>query len=180
MFPISVAHAADAASAAHGGGFFSHAENWVAIIFLLVVGALARPVYRAITGALDLRRERIRIRIEDAERLRADAQALLDEYQKKRHEAFREAEEIVARARADAVRIVEDGAKALEAQLKQREEQAGERLAQAEIEALREVRERAVEVAIAATARLMAEKIGPAEARGLIDDAIQDLPNRLH
>lgn len=178
---ISAAQAAEAAGhAAHGGGFFSQAENWVAITFLIVVSLLARPVARGITAGLDLRRERIRVRIEDAERLRTEAQELLASSQKKQREAVREVEEIVARAKAEAAAIAAQATKDLDAMLKRREEQAIERLAQAEADALREVRNTAIDVAIKATQTVLAESITPAQASSLLDAAIKDLPNRLH
>lgn len=181
MSLIAAAQAAEkAGEQAASGGLLSDAEVWVALAFVLVLAGLARPVLRAITTALDLRREKIRARLEEADHLRAEAQALLATYQKKQRDAIKEAQDILARAHADAARIAADGARNLDVLLKHREEQAMERLAQAESEALRDVRQAVVDIAATATERLLAENISATQANALVDAAIKDLPNRLH
>lgn len=178
---IEAAQAAEAAStAAESVGFFSNPESWVAITWLIVVAALVRPVGRALTKGLDGHRDRIKARIEEAERLRKEAQELLCSYQKKQREAQKEAESIVAQARAEAERIVTQGARDLDELLKRREQQAVDRIAQAEAEALREVRSAAVDIALAATANLITENLTPAQASALVDRQVKDLPNRLN
>jgi len=178
---ISIAQAAETA-AEHGahGGFFSEAESWVAITWLIVVVLLAKPVFRGITAALDLRREKIKARIEEAERLRAEAQEMLATYQKKQRDALKEAEGMVAFAKAEAERLAAQAAADLDELLKRREQQALERIAQAEAEALREVRNTAVDIAISATRKLIADNLSVAQSAALIDSAIKELPARLH
>lgn len=178
---ISIAQAAEAA-AQHGehGGFFTDPETWVAVTWLIVVALVARPVFRAITAALDLRREKIRARLEDAERLRTEAQEMLASYQKKQRDALKEAEAIVGQAKAEAERLTTQAAANLDDLLRRREQQAVERINQAETEALREVRNKAVDIAINATRKLIAENMSSEQASALIDQAIKDLPNRLH
>jgi F-type H+-transporting ATPase subunit b len=178
---IAIAEAAEAASgAAEQGGFFSEPETWVAITWIIVVGLLARPVYRAIAAALDVRREKIKARLAEAERLRVDAQETLAVYQRKQREALNEARDIIAHAKAEAERLATVAAADLEVLVKRREQQAMERIAQAEAEAVREVRNLAVDIAIAATRKLLADTMSADKAAALIDAAIKDLPNRLH
>jgi F-type H+-transporting ATPase subunit b len=178
---ISVAQAAEtAAHHAEEVGFFANPESWVAITWLIVVAALARPVFKAIAAGLDARREKIRERLAEAERLRDEAEALLATYQKKQREAMAEAEGIIAQAKAEAARLAKQAAADLDELVKRREQQAMERISQAETEATREVRNKAVEVAIEATRTLIAENLSSDKAADLIDAAIKDLPNRLH
>jgi F-type H+-transporting ATPase subunit b len=179
---ISIASAAEATAghAEQAGGFFSDPETWVAITWLIVVGLLARKVYRSITAALDLRRERIKARIEEAERLCSEAQQLLASYQKKQREAEQEANTIIAQAKAEAERLTAAAAHGLEELIKRREQQAVERINQAEAEATRDVRSAAVDIAIAATRQLIRESLPADRAGQLIDAAIKDLPERLH
>ncbi len=175
---ISVAHAADAA---HGEvGVFSMPETWVAIAFLIVVGFAFKPVFRGITAGLDMRREKIRARIEDAQRLREEAQDLLATYQRKQRDALKEAEEIIEHAKAEAQRMSEQAARDLEETLKRREQQAMDRIAQAEARAMREVRNAAVDVAMAATKKLIGENLSAGQSTQLIDDAIAQLQGKLH
>ena len=93
---------------------------------------------------------------------------------------MREAEEIIAHAKAEAERLAAQAAKDLEAGLKRREAQAMDRIAQAEAAALREVQNVAVEVAISAARQVLASSISADQAAKLVDGAIAELPQKLH
>jgi F-type H+-transporting ATPase subunit b len=178
---ISLAQAAEtAAVGAEHASFFSEPEAWVLVTWTIVVLLVARPVYRGLTAALDGRRDKIRNRLDEAERLRTEAQEMLATCQRKQREALQEAEAIITHAKAEALRLSEQAARDLAELLKRREQQAVERIAQAEAEALREVRNTAVDIAIAATRRLITENLPSDRAAALIDQAIGDLPKRLN
>lgn len=155
-------------------------EFWVAIGFILFVLAVAKPAYRAAVGGLDTRTERIRTSLDDATRLREEAQHLLAEYQRKQRDAAKEIDELLASARAEAERATENGKAALDASVKRREQLAVDKIAQAETDALQAVRNAAVDVAIAATRRLLSSKMDSAGNAALIDNAIAELPQKLH
>ena len=161
-------------------GLLHSAEFWVFIAFLILVGAGFKKVSAALTDGLDSRAARIKSHLDEAEKLREDAQSLLAEYKRKQHAAAEEAEGIVAQARAEAERVREQAQADLEQALKRREQHALERIAQAEAEALTEVRNQAVDLAIAASRRLMADNLDEARAARLVDEAIKDLPDKLH
>lgn len=176
---ISPALAATA-EGAHDLPFYADPTFWVAIALLLVIVAFARPVLRAITAGLDTRAAQIRTKLEEARKLREDAQALLAEYQRKQRDALGEAEDIIAHAKAEAERVRADAEVALEESIRRREQQAMERIANAEAEALRQVRNQAVDIAIAAAGRLLQDNLPAAKADALVDQTIQDLPAKLH
>lgn len=155
-------------------------EFWVAVAFVVFVVAVFKPAAAAITGALDARAARIRHDLEEAARLRNEAQALLADYERKRAEAAKEAAAIVAHAKTEAERLAAEAQNELEAALKRREQLALQRIAQAETTAMNEVRAAAVDVAIKAAARLIAEKLNEPQADALVDQVIADLPGRLH
>ena len=180
MFLISVAQAAETASETVEPTGFANPETWIAITWLIVVALVARPVYRGITKGLDARAAKIKDRLAEAERLRDEAQALLTTYQKKQREAMAEAADIVAQAKSEAERLAKQAAADLDELVKRREQQALDRISSAEAEAMREVRNKAVEIAVAATGKLIAETLPADKANELIDAAIKDLPNRLH
>jgi F-type H+-transporting ATPase subunit b len=181
MFLISVANAAEtAAEHAEEAGFWSNPDSWVAITWLIVVVLAARPVSHAIIAGLDSRRDKIRDRLAEAERLRDEAQEALVSYQKRQREAMKEAEGIIAAAKAEADRLTKQAAADLDELVKRREQQALDRINQAEAEAMREVRNKAVEIAIGATRKLIAETMPADKAAELVEAAIKDLPNRLH
>jgi F-type H+-transporting ATPase subunit b len=154
-------------------------EFWVAVGFVLLVASIARPVARGIGSSLDGRADKIRATLQEAEKLREDAERLLGEYERKARDAMRESEEIVAQARATAERMAADAEAALATTLKRREQMAIEKIAQAEAEALQEVRSAAVDIAVAAARRLIGERLGAERASALIDQAIREVPSKL-
>ena len=114
---------------------------WVAVGFVIFVATvLWLKVAKKITDALDGRADAIRKSIDEAASLREEAQQLLAEYQRKQRDAVKETEEMVAHAREEAARLAKEGAKKLEETLKRRELLAVEKIAQAEADAIREVR----------------------------------------
>lgn len=176
---ISVAHAAEAADGSTLA-FYQDPTFWVAVALLLVIVALFRPVKKGLLASLDTRASQIRAKLDEARKLREDSQSLLAEYQRKQRDAMSDAEDIVAHARVEADRIRVEAEQALEESIKRRERQAVERIAHAEAEAMRQVRNQAVDIAIAAAGKLLQENLPEGKANALVDDTIKDLPNRLH
>lgn len=156
------------------------AEFWVAVAFVLFVVLAYRPVSRQVVAGLDARSERIRAEIGEAEALREQAQKLLAEYKRKQRDALKEAEAIVEHAQAEARRVRVQAEKDLEAALARREQAALDKIAQAEAHALREVHNQAVDVALSATARLIAENLDKERSEALVGQAIRDLSGKLH
>lgn len=177
---ISTALAAEHGQAAAEAGFLANPHLWVYVAFLLVVALAFKPVYRAIGAALDGRAAKIKARLDEAHKLREDAQEMLATYQRKQRDAMKEAEEIIAYAKTEAERLSQEAAKALDESLKRREAQALERIAQAEAQALKEVQHIAVDVAINAARDVMVQSISDAQKAALADAAIQDLPRKFH
>ena len=175
---ISTAYAASGSEASVS--LFATPEFWLAVSFALFVGLLARPVSQKIGAALDGRSKKIETEIEEATRLRDEAQALLASYQRKSREALKEAEDILANAEAEAKRLAEDAAVELAASLKRREQMALEKIAQAEARAVEDVRNAAVDVALAATRELIQKNLDANKATALVDAAIGELPKKLH
>ena len=159
---------------------FSSPEFWVAVAFVIFVGLVVWKGSKPILAALDARSIRIRRQIEEARSLRAEAERALGEANRKVREATRETEGILAQARAEAERLRRQSAENLEATLKRREQNALDKIAQAETRAVDEVRARAVEVAVAATARLLAEQMDGTRGDKLVEDAIAEVGRKLH
>lgn len=162
------------------GHILSAPETWVAVAFLIFIILVWKPAKKALLSGLDARAARIEQELSEAARLREEAQALLAQYQRKHREAMKEAEGIVAHARTEAERLAQQAARDLQASLKRREELAMQRIAQAEQQATKDVRAVAVDVAIAAAERLLKEKLDGAKGDALIDQAIRELPSKLH
>ena len=159
---------------------FSDPEFWVALVFVAVVALAYKPVMRTVTETLDGRAAKIRAQIADARKLREDAQALLADYQRKQRDAMADAEKIISLAKTEAARLKLQAEKDLEHALARRKEQALDRIAQSEAQALAQVRDTAVEVALAAAEKLIAQHLDPAKKSAMADQAIKDLQNRLN
>lgn len=155
-------------------------ETWVAVAFIIIAAIGLYYGLRPVLSGLDERAARIRREIEEAEQLREEAQKQLAESKRKQREAQREAEEILEHAKTEAKRIRENAEKDLEAQLERRERQTVDKIEQAEHQALREVRNRAVDVAVAATERLLRDNLTDNKSNELIDAAIKDVSQRMH
>jgi len=153
---------------------------WVAISFVIFVAAAYRPLRRVMVGALDGRAEKIREQIDEAARLRDEAQAMLAKYKRKQRDAAKEAVELMENAKTEAKRLRDQAETDLAALLKRREQQAMERIAQAEAQAVAEIRGMAVDLAVAATRRILSEKVTGDRASALIDESIEAVGNKLH
>lgn len=156
------------------------AEFWVAVSFLIFVAFVLWKGLKPTLGALDARADKIKQELDDAQRLREDAQKLLAEYQRKERDAASEAEAMLAHAREEAGRLREKAAEDLKASMARREAQALDRIAQAEAQAKADVRAEAVNLAVAATRHLLAGKLDTKLADKLIDQSIKELPGKLH
>ncbi len=158
-----------------------HDEHfWVGIAMLVLLYIAWRPAKKAILGGLDSRAQRIAKDLDEAASLRAQAEKLLAEYQAKHREAMAQADAIVAQAREEAGRLAAKAEADLAASLKRREDLAVERISQAEAAATAEVRAAAVDLAMAATARLLEGRLDAGRQDALIDGAIKAMPARLN
>ena len=151
----------------------------IAVAIFLVILAYFR-VHSMIIKQLDARAERIREEIDEVRRLREEAQATFAQFERKQREVDSQAQEIVDRARKDAEQFAEKAKADLDASIERRLRQAGEQIEMAETKALREVRNRAVEVAIAAAGEVIAKKMPDEKAGQLVDDAIGRVGELLH
>ena len=152
---------------------------WVLISMAIFVVAVWKPASRAIVGGLDQRAARIRSELEEARRLREEAEQLLAEYRQQQQQAATEAQAIVAHAQEEAERIAAQSSRDLEQALERRRRLAEERIAQAETKAVEEIRAVAVDVAISAAREVIAAQTDEQRGGALIDAAIAALPQRL-
>ena len=155
------------------------AEFWVLLAVVIFAVAVWKPMRRAVVGGLDERAARIGAELDEAKKLRDDAEQLLAQYQQKQREAAAEAEAMIAHARQEAVRIAAQSARDLEDALTRRQRLAEERIAQAETKALDEIRAAAVDAAIGAARAVIVEEMDEARGGALLDAAIAALPQRL-
>jgi F-type H+-transporting ATPase subunit b len=152
------------------------AEFWVAVGFFLFVGVL---LYMKVPGllskSLDERADTIRKELDEARRLREEAQDLLADYQRKQREADAEAQAIIDGARKEAEAMKVETEKALKESLARRSRVAEDKIARAEAQAVAEVRAAAVDAAAAAAERIVKGRVAGPAGPSLVDQAIRDL-----
>lgn len=160
-------------------GFFAEPRNWVVIAFLLFFILFGKMLWRALAGILDARTVAVKAELEEASRLRREAESMLRDAEKQRTDALSEAKALIEGARAEAARLSAAAAAEAEASAKRREQMAIDRIAAAEKAAVDDVRLTAVDVATAAARQVLAEDLNAATDSGLIDHAITQLPTAL-
>ena len=158
---------------------FADPEFWVLVAAAIFVAVVWKPVRKSLIGTLDERAARIRAELDEAKKLRDEAEQLLAQYQQKEREAAAEAAAIIAHAVEDAERIAAQSARDLDQALARRQRLAEERIAQAEMKALDEIRAVAVDVAIGAAREVIQSQIDDERGGALLDAAIAALPQRL-
>jgi len=159
----------------------SEAEFWVAVAFVIFIGVLVRlGAHRVIIGALDDRAARIKAELDAATRLRQEAQALLADYQRRRREADREAEAIIVAAKGEADRLAADAKTKVDEFVARRTKMAETKIAQAEAQALADVRAAAADAAVAAAEKILSETAKGKVGDDLIARGIQDLKTKLN
>lgn len=160
---------------------FHEGEFWVAVGFVAAIALLVwKGALRMIGGTLDQRAQVIAAELEEAKRLRAEAAALLADYQKRAAGAEAEARSIVESAQAEAAQFQKDARAALEAQIERRAAAARDKIAQAEAQALNEIRGLAADTAIGAAQKLIAARLDEKRASGMIADSIKGLGDKLN
>jgi len=157
------------------------AETWVALAFLVFLGLLGYiGVHKMIGKSLDERGARIKAELDEARRLKDEAAALLAEYRRKREQAEGEAQEIVAGAKAEAERLAVEAKAKVEDFVTRRTQMAETKIAQAEAQALADVRGAAAEAAVAAAEKILSEETKGKLAAELIAKGIDDVRKKLN
>jgi F-type H+-transporting ATPase subunit b len=157
------------------------AEDWVAVAFFILLGAFAYlGVHRTLLRTLDHRRDRIKNELDDARKLKDEAAKLLAEYRAKRESAVREAEEIIANAKAEAERIAAEAKARMEEFVERRTKMAETKIGQAEAQALADVRAAAADAAVAAASRILADTVKGSAADALINQGINEVRQKLN
>ncbi|WP_238119835.1 MULTISPECIES: F0F1 ATP synthase subunit B family protein [unclassified Xanthobacter] len=157
------------------------AELWVAIAFLVFVGILLYAgAHRAITSALDKRGSRIAAELEEARRLKEEAQKLVAEFKRKQREAEAEAESIVTAAKAEAERLAAEAKTKMEDFVARRTKMAEEKIAQAEKQAIDDVKAIAADAAARAAEGLLGAAAVGSVADRLITGAISEVKSKLN
>lgn len=155
--------------------------GWVGVAFLIFMLILIwQKVPQKIVGALDSRADRIRTELAEAEALRAEAEAMLAEQQRKAEQSAKDAEAILENARREAKAIVDEAQATADAMVVRRKEAAETKISAAERAAENDLRARVAVLATDAARRLIREDTDAADRQAMTDRAISDLGTRLN
>jgi F-type H+-transporting ATPase subunit b len=179
---LLLALVASPALAATGPFFSLHNTNFVVLLgFLAFVGLLVYlKVPGKITGMLDARAVAIKAEIDEARALREEAKSILATYERRHKEVQDQAERIVSSAREEALAAAKQAKDELKRSIARRLAAATDQIASAEAAAIRQVREQAVTVAVAAAGDVLARQMTADAASSSIDAAIAQVEARMH
>ncbi|HMA72782.1 MAG TPA: ATP F0F1 synthase subunit B [Xanthobacteraceae bacterium] len=161
--------------------FIYEPETWVAIAFAIFVGILIKlGAPNLLFKALDDRSARIKAELDDALRLRREAEGVLAEYRSRQSEAERAAESIILNARSEAERLTVEAKAKVEEFIARRTKMAETKIAQAEAQALADVRSAAADAAVAAAEEILVKTMHGPAAEALVTRGISDLKDKLN
>ena len=156
--------------------FLSDATFWVAVSFFIFISLTWKPIGRFLGQSLDARSERISKELREAVSLREEAQSLLAEYQRKQRENMDEAKRIIEQTKADAQAMADKAEQELRDTLEKRKAMAMEKIAQAEIHALKMVQKNVVDIALIASRETISNQI---DQEKLLKDSLEDIAKQL-
>ena len=153
---------------------------WVAISFVIFCLLAIKFGGKAITGALDKRIAEIKAEIETAERLKAEAQALLSEFQTKQRDAEAAAQKIIEQAKASALAVQKAAEAELSESMERREAQLADRLKRIEEKAIADIQNHAADLAMQATREIVVKTLDEKTSGNLVDQAIKSVSKYLN
>lgn len=161
--------------------FLNNTEIVVTIGFVIFLGVLVYyGVPGMVTRMLDARAVRIKQELDEARALRDEAQTLLAGYERRQKEVKAQAEDIVTAAKAEAEKAAEAAKEEIRNSVARRLKTATEQIAAAEQSAIRQIKDQAVTVAVAAAGDVMRERMKADDANRLIDSSIAEVGEKLH
>jgi len=159
--------------------FWSNPRTWVGIAFIIFVVLFGRRLWQALAKMLDDRTASVRASLDEAARLRQEAEAMLRDAEARRKAAIEDAQRLLEGAKTQAAQVAATATAEAQSAARRREQMAIDRIAAAEKAAVDEVRLTAADVATAAARQVLAQGLS-ADADGrLIDHAIGQLPTAL-
>jgi F-type H+-transporting ATPase subunit b len=160
--------------------FFSDAESWVLIGLVIFFGVL---IWAKVPGlalkALDARGAAIKEALDEALRLRQEAQALLASIKTQREDAERVAAEMITNAEADSARLRVEAEARLDEQIKRRQIMAERKIATAEAQAAADVKAAAGELAAQIAEHVLTARLRDLQSDPLIDRAVGQMAGKL-
>lgn len=184
MKKLSIPLALFATPAMAASGPFFSLQNTDFVVLLGFIAFVSLLVYLKVpgklTGMLDARAKAIRADLDEARALRDEAKSVLATYERRQKEVQEQADRIVATAKDEAMAAADQARADLQATIARRLAAATDQIASAEAGAIRQVREQAIAIAVAAAADVLSRQMTTEAAAASIDAAIAQVQSRLH
>jgi len=156
--------------------FFSQPASWTLVAFIIFVAiAIYLKAPSMIGKLLDEQIQRVKKELSDAIELKEEANALLAEYERKKEDAEKEVEIIIANAKERAKNYEQSALAKSEEIIKRQEAQSIEKINQAEIQAMSKIRKSIIEKSIDSAEKLVSEKISSKKSDQIFTDSLKDL-----
>ena len=161
--------------------FYGDPTFWVALAFVVFMGGiLYSKVHLKLAAQLDDKATAIKAQLDEALNLRKEAEKFLVDYQRKQRDAQKLAESIIADAEVAAESLKVQATKDVAELIERRERLAKDKLAQAEVMAVKEVKNAAVTAAVAATKEILSESLKGKSGDALVKSSIEEVGSKLH
>lgn len=155
--------------------FFHSQMFWLVLCFVVLLIFMQKFAVPAISKSLDDRATQIKQDLQDAQKLKKDAEELLADYNAKMHEASKEVDRVLAKAKSDAKKLAEKESAELEEKLQARAKKATAAIETAKNKAAEELKEQAYKLVVTATEKLVLESVDSKKAKALTAKAIKDI-----
>lgn len=179
--------AAEVVEAGHGAAeheslaLWQDPALWVGLAFLIVVGIFWKlGVHKSMSSGLAKRSQKIADELDQARKMREEAQEILAQYQRRQREAEEEAKGIIEQAKRDADRLASESRDKINEQIERRAKAAEEKIARAEAQAIAEVQGQVADLAIETARAIIAERMDQGAQSAFVEKAISELRGKLH
>lgn len=160
-------------------GLLQDTHFWVLVASIGFLIVLLKYARKPLLTMLDARTAKIKETLDEAERLKSEAQELLADSQRKHRDAIQTSQKIMDTAKETAQRIQKDAEQKLADSMKRKEAQLLDRIARAEAAAVQELRHQAADLA-AKSAEILLQDAMAKRGPKLVDEAISELPAKLN
>lgn len=181
LFAVTAEHGEEAATAAEGGGGLSTVLPalpelvWGAVGFLILFVILKKVAFPQMNAMLEQRSAAIQGKLEEAERVRAEAAAVQAQYESKIAESRTEANRIVEEAKQQAERVAADIRAKAEAEAQQIRAKAGEDLAAERARLVQDLRGQVAALSVEVAGKIVQRELSADQHRALVDSYIDQL-----
>jgi len=161
--------------AALHGIIWAKGTFWVAVAVLIFLALAGRKIVAGIVAVLDDRSTYIRRKLDEAARLRAEAEAMLKDAEVRKNQALAQARDMLAAASRDAERLAAKMIADAHAVVKRREQMVQEQIVAARHAAVEEIQQQAAALACRATEIVLSQTINTDHGSQFIDSSIASI-----